>query len=124
MSWFSRSSVNPTRTSQGWFISLLYTKNNLQGARMKWFWGVGKALTVVFWWVVLLNLFMPMVNPFHQLINAAGAALLLIHVLEVLLFNRSLRGRSHRWFDRLQILLVGIFHVQSIRAPVEGSRHA
>ncbi|MNL87947.1 hypothetical protein D3C87_2173850 [compost metagenome] len=67
---------------------------------------------------------MPMLNPFHLLINAAGAALLLLHFLEVLLFNRSLRGRSHRWFDRVQILLVGIFHVQSMRAPAKGAHHA
>lgn len=91
---------------------------------MKWFWGVGKALTMVFWWVVLLNLFMPMINPFNLLISAVGAALLLLHALEVLLFNRRLRGRSHHWFDRLQILLVGIFHVQSISAPTGASRHA
>jgi len=52
--------------------------------------------------------------PFNLLINAAGIALLGLHVLEVLFFNGSLRGRSHRWFDRLQILLTGIFHVMSI----------
>lgn len=77
-------------------------------------WGLGKGLTVLFWWVVLLNLFMPATYPFNLLINIAGAALMLLHLLEVLLFRASLRGRSHPWFDRLQILLVGIFHVRSI----------
>lgn len=80
-------------------------------------WGLGKALTVVFWWVVLVNLLIPADRPFHLLINAAGTGLLALHVLEVLFFNGSLRGRSHRWFDRLQILLVGIFHIQSMRRP-------
>lgn len=30
---------------------------------MKVFWGLGKALTVVFWWVVLMNLLSPAENP-------------------------------------------------------------
>ncbi|MGC1330238.1 MULTISPECIES: DUF1145 domain-containing protein [unclassified Pseudomonas] len=81
---------------------------------MTWLWSLGKALTVVFWWVVLMNLFMPMTHPFRVLINGAGAALMVLHVLELLLFHVSLRGRTHPWFDRLQILLVGIFHVRSI----------
>jgi putative membrane protein len=87
---------------------------------MKVLWGLGKVLTVLFWWVVLLNLFMPMPRPFYQLINLAGAMLLVTHLLEVLLFHGSLRGRTHPWFDRLQILLVGIFHVSSI--PTRSAR--
>jgi len=50
--------------------------------------------------------------------------LLSLHVLEVLFFNASLRGRSHRWFDRLQILLTGIFHVMSIPRAQEAPRNA
>ncbi|MFV3405784.1 MULTISPECIES: DUF1145 domain-containing protein [Pseudomonas] len=91
---------------------------------MKFILGLGKALTVVFWWVVLFNVFMPQPLPINLLINAAGLVLLTLHVLEVLCFNGSLRGRSHRWFDRLQILLTGIFHVMSIRKPEEATRRA
>ncbi|UVL28390.1 DUF1145 domain-containing protein [Pseudomonas donghuensis] len=86
--------------------------------------GLAKALAVVFWWVVLVNLLIPLEHPFHLLINAAGAALLGLHLLEVLMFNGCLRTRSHRWFDRLQILLVGIFHVLSIPAPRKEAAHA
>lgn len=89
---------------------------------MKFILGLGKALTVVFWWVVLVNLLMPQPSPLHLLINAAGIVLLGLHVLEVLCFNASLRERSHRWFDRLQILLTGIFHVMSIPRPVRAQR--
>ncbi|WP_369990094.1 DUF1145 domain-containing protein [Pseudomonas xanthosomatis] len=91
---------------------------------MKFILGLGKALTVVFWWIVLVNLFMPQPVPINLLINAAGIVLLTLHVLEVLFFNASLRGRSHRWFDRLQILLTGIFHVMSIPKPEEASSRA
>ncbi|UVL90436.1 DUF1145 domain-containing protein [Pseudomonas sichuanensis] len=84
---------------------------------MKFILGLGKVLTVLFWWVVLFNLFMPQPLPLNLLINAAGIFLLSLHVLEMLFFNASLRGRSHRWFDRLQILLTGIFHVMSIPKP-------
>ena len=87
---------------------------------MKFILGLGKVLTVLFWWVVLFNLFVPQPLPLNLLINAAGIVLLSLHVLEVLFFNASLRGRSHRWFDRLQILLTGIFHVMSIPKPNKG----
>jgi len=60
---------------------------------MKGFLILGKCLTLLFWWVVLLNLFMPMVKPFHALINLAGGTLLLLHVIEVVAFNKRLRGQ-------------------------------
>jgi putative membrane protein len=76
-----------------------------------WF---GKMLTLLFWWVVLVNLFVPLGQPFEWLIHFGALALLGLHVVELLAFNRRLHGRSHPWFDRLQILLTGIFHVLSI----------
>ncbi|WP_312934831.1 DUF1145 domain-containing protein [Pseudomonas sp.] len=79
---------------------------------------VGKALTVLFWGVVLFNGLRPQAMPFDLLIRAAGSTLLGLHVLEVLLFNGSLRERSHRWFDRLQILLTGIFHILTLPRPL------
>ena len=91
---------------------------------MKKLLGLFKVLTVLFWWVVLANLLMPAEKPFHQLINLAGVALLGLHLLEVLFYNGRLRERSHRCFDRLQILLVGIFHILSIPAPPKDVPHA
>ncbi|HEN8798007.1 DUF1145 domain-containing protein [Pseudomonas sp. CM25] len=81
---------------------------------MKFILGLGKVLTVAFWGVLLFNQLVPQPLPFNLLINATGIVLLGLHLLEVLFFNGSLRGRSHRWFDRLQIVLTGIFHVMSI----------
>lgn len=91
---------------------------------MKKLLGLFKILTVLFWWVVLANLLMPTEKPFNRLIDLAGAALLGLHLLEVLFYNGRLRERSHRWFDRLQILLVGIFHILSIPAPRKEVPHA
>ncbi|MEN5302207.1 MULTISPECIES: DUF1145 domain-containing protein [unclassified Pseudomonas] len=91
---------------------------------MKFILGLGKVLTVAFWGVVLFNLMMPQPLPLNLLINALGIFVLSLHFLEVLFFNGSLRGRSHRWFDRLQILLTGIFHVMSVPRPQEAPRHA
>ncbi|PYY82412.1 hypothetical protein DNK59_21550 [Pseudomonas sp. TKO26] len=85
---------------------------------MKLLWGMGKFLTLVFWLVVLINLAKPLVNPLHLLVNLAGSLLLLTHLLELLLFNGSLKDRAHPWRDRLQILLVGIFHLQTLPAVV------
>lgn len=84
---------------------------------MKVFWGLGKFLTLLFWVVVLVNLFRPLTNPFHLLVSLAGSLLLLTHLLELLLFNSSLKHRAHPWRDRLQILLVGMFHVRCLSAP-------
>ncbi|WP_025806725.1 DUF1145 domain-containing protein [Pseudomonas chlororaphis] len=88
---------------------------------MKVFWGLGKLLTLLFWLLVLVNLVSPLINPIHLLINLAGSLLLLTHLMELLLFNGSLKGRAHPWRDRLQILLTGIFHLQTFKAskPVE-----
>ncbi|MCF5546861.1 DUF1145 domain-containing protein [Pseudomonas salomonii] len=84
---------------------------------MKVFWGLGKFLTLLFWVVVLVNLFRPLTNPFHLLVSLAGSLLLLTHLLELLLFNSSLKHRAHPWRDRLQILLVGMFHVRGLSVP-------
>ncbi|CAI8761933.1 putative membrane protein [Pseudomonas chlororaphis] len=88
---------------------------------MKVFWGLGKLLTLLFWLLVLVNLVGPLINPIHLLINLAGSLLLLTHLMELLLFNGSLKGRAHPWRDRLQILLTGIFHLQTFKAakPLE-----
>ncbi|OLF55472.1 DUF1145 domain-containing protein [Pseudomonas chlororaphis] len=90
---------------------------------MKVLWGLGKALTLLFWLLVLTNLVNPLVNPIHLLVNLAGSLLLLTHLMELLLFNASLKGRAHPWRDRLQILLTGMFHLQTFKAakPVEVS---
>ena len=86
---------------------------------MKVFWGLGKCLTLLFWGVVLVNLFRPLTNPFHLLVSLAGSLLFLTHLLELLLFNSSVKHRAHPWRDRLQILLVGMFHVRGLSAPAE-----
>ena len=89
-------------------------------------WGLGRLLTLVFCYVVLVNQIVPFVRPLHLMVNLAGGLLLLIHVLEVLLCNRSLKGRPHPWRDRLRILVFGIFHLQTLPAPVapQASTHA
>ncbi|ROM99211.1 DUF1145 domain-containing protein [Pseudomonas brassicacearum] len=92
---------------------------------MKVLWGLGKGLTLLFWLVVLVNLISPLISPFHLMINLAGSLLLMTHVVELVLYNRNLKERAHPWRDRLQILVVGIFHVQTLATPAAGEvRHA
>ncbi len=81
---------------------------------MKMLWGLGKALTLVFWGVVLINLYDPLIYPFDVLINAAGSLLLLTHALEMLLFKARLQDRPHPWRDRLLIIVLGIFHAYTL----------
>ena len=86
---------------------------------MKVLWGLGKALTLLFWGLVLSNLLQPMINPFDVLINLAGELLLLTHLLEVLLLRSRLSGRPHPWRNRLLILVLGIFHAHTLPASHE-----
>lgn len=91
---------------------------------MKVFWGLGKMLTLGFWLVVLVNMVIALPNPFDLLINMAGSLLLLTHLLELVLFNGSLRGRTRPWMDRAKILLFGIFHLQTFSRPSAETAHA
>ena len=84
---------------------------------MKLLLGLGKLLAMLFWTVVLVNLFKPLTNPFHLLVNLVGSLLLLVHLLELVLFNASVKHRAHPWRDRLLILLLGMFHIKSLPAP-------
>jgi putative membrane protein len=84
---------------------------------MKVLWGLGKLLTLLFWLVVAVNLLMPFIYPLQVLVNLAGSLLAVLHLLEALLCYRSLRGRAHPWFDRLKIVIFGVFHLQTLPAP-------
>jgi putative membrane protein len=92
---------------------------------MKVLWGLGKGLTLLFWLVVLVNLISPLISPFHLMVNLAGSLLLMTHLVELVLYHRNLNERAHPWRDRLQILVVGIFHLQTIAIPSAAEvRHA
>lgn len=91
---------------------------------MKVFSGLCKLLIAGFWLLVLINLAARLSDPFGMLINVIGAAVALIHVVEVLLFHGRLRGRPHPWRDRLQILLFGAFHLLSLPKRFSESAHA
>jgi putative membrane protein len=88
---------------------------------MKLFWGLGRLLTLLCWLVVLVNLILPFVHPLHLLVNFAGALLLAVHLLELVLFRGSFRGRPEPGRDRLRVLLFGIFHLQTIPTAAEAS---
>jgi len=81
------------------------------------FWGLGKLLTLLFWLVVLVNLLTPFIYPLNRLVDLAGGLLALLHLVELVFCNRSLKGRPHPWRDRLKIALFGVFHLQTIPSP-------
>lgn len=86
---------------------------------MKVFCGLGRLLTLLFWLVVLVNLVLPFVYPLHLLVNLAGALLLAVHLLELLLFRASFRHSPAPGRDRLRVLLFGIFHLQTLPTAAE-----
>ncbi|MDA7088656.1 DUF1145 domain-containing protein [Pseudomonas sp. SA3-5] len=87
---------------------------------MKILLGLGKVLTALFWGVVLANLINPFAQPFALLLNMAGALLVLVHGLELWLFNERMNGRARLGLERVQVLLFGIFHLQGLSlAPAQ-----
>ncbi|AOE84185.1 DUF1145 domain-containing protein [Pseudomonas sp. TCU-HL1] len=92
---------------------------------MRLFMGLGKVIALLFWLVVIANLLSPFTRPFEMLLNGAGILLILVHLLEIMLFNSLLRDRASPWMDRLQLLLFGVFHLLSIpRHRTQGAGHA
>jgi putative membrane protein len=91
---------------------------------MKLLWGLGKLLMVAFWIIVIASAFMEVPRPAGVLIDMAASVLLLTHLLELTLFNGTLRGRPHPWRDRGKIVLFGIFHIQSIGRTTAEPSHA
>ncbi|MDM8349254.1 DUF1145 domain-containing protein [Pseudomonas sp. sp1636] len=81
---------------------------------MKILLGLGKVLAALFWGVVLANLIDPFTQPFALLLNLAGGLLVLIHGLELVLFNDRLSGCARPGLERVQVLLFGIFHLQGL----------
>lgn len=72
---------------------------------------LGKLLALLFWALVLVNLLVSFAKPFGVLLHLAGALVLLIHGLELLLFKARLEQRPRFWWERLQVLLFGVFHL-------------
>ncbi len=87
----------------------------------------GKALALLFWGAVLVNLSEPFAQPFAGLLQLAGALLVGFHLLQLVLFGACLRGAPRLWLARLQVLLFGAFQLfdayeaQPAVMPVEAS---
>jgi putative membrane protein len=73
-----------------------------------------KGALAMFWLLALANLFVPLGETWFWPVNLAAAAVLLAHVGEVLLFRRRLQGRPQPWLERVQVLLFGMLHIQSL----------
>lgn len=76
--------------------------------------GLGKLLATLFWCVVLINLISPYAQPFAQLLKLAGAAVLCLHLAELVLFNAVLRAQPRVAVERAKVLVFGMFHVWSL----------
>ncbi|MBM7060500.1 DUF1145 domain-containing protein [Pseudomonas sp. UL073] len=83
--------------------------------------GVGKAVALLFWLLVLVNLFQPFAQPFAWMLYLFGASVLLLHGLELMLFSARLAGHPNLPLQRLWVMLFGILHLLSLpeAAPAE-----
>lgn len=78
--------------------------------------GAGKALMMVFWAIVGLNLTTPFAHPFASLIGLAAVLVLVLHSLELLLFRGRLSALPRPRMARLQVLIFGVFHLLTLPA--------
>jgi putative membrane protein len=74
-------------------------------------WNMAKVALLLFWLVALGNLVLPFAEPLSRL----AGIILLVHVAEILLFNRRLQARPNPWLERLQVLLFGFVQIRSLR---------
>lgn len=74
-----------------------------------------KGALAMFWLVALLNLLYPFAAPLGAWVNWAALLVLLAHVGELALFRARLQGRPGLWWQRLQVLLFGMLHLQMLR---------
>lgn len=88
----------------------------LHGAGMKTFLLLGKVLTALFWGVVLANLLQPFAQPFALLLHAAGAFILLVHGLELWLFDKRIAASAKPVQERVQVMLFGVFQLLGLPA--------
>lgn len=88
------------------------------GRAMKTIARLGKLLATLFWCVVLANLISPFAQPFAQLLNVAGMAMLGLHLVELALFKVELGGQPQLTIARAKVLAFGIFHIWSLPSAV------
>lgn len=81
---------------------------------MKKFLVLGKVLAACFWGVVLANLLQPFAQPFALLLYICGALALLIHAVELWVFDKHLAAAQKPAQERAQVLLFGIFHLLAL----------
>jgi putative membrane protein len=74
----------------------------------------GRLLAVPFWLAVLANLIAPFAAPFELLLNLAGAAMLLLHVLQLGVCHPRLQASARPTLDRLLLLLFGSFYLDAL----------
>lgn len=90
---------------------------------MKIFLLAGKVLTAAFWGIVLLNLLQPFASPFALLLNSVGAVVLLVHALELWLFDKRLAVCANPHLARVLVMLFGIFHLAALPTKLAQVSH-
>ncbi len=74
-----------------------------------------KGALAAFWLLAILNLLYPLGDAWHWPVSLAASVILVIHIVELALFNKRLGLRPHPWCDRAQVLLFGILHLRTLR---------
>lgn len=78
------------------------------------FWTIAKAFMLAFWALALANLLAPFGAPWEVPLNAIAGVTLVLHLIEMLLFNKYLREQPTPGLHRLQVLLFGVLHLQRL----------
>ncbi|PTU76135.1 DUF1145 domain-containing protein [Pseudomonas mangrovi] len=78
------------------------------------FWTIAKVFMLAFWALALANLLAPFGSPWEVPLNAIAGVTLVLHLVEMLLFNKYLQQQPAPGLHRLQVLLFGVLHLQRL----------
>ena len=75
---------------------------------------IARVLLLAFWGLALANLISPLPTPWEVTLNAVAGTTLVLHLIELVVFNRLLAAQPSPWRHRLQVLLFGLVHLQKL----------
>ncbi|MDZ7889621.1 MAG: DUF1145 domain-containing protein [Pseudomonas sp.] len=81
---------------------------------MSWM-NYAKPVIAGFWLLAAFNVLVPFAEPWADRLNGLALIIVLVHVLELLLFNRRLQAQPQPWLERGQVMLFGFFHLRTLR---------
>ncbi len=79
---------------------------------------VCRFLVVLFWIVVIVNVFMPFPSPFYLMFIIFGALSAVAHMVEALVFTLKNRAKDNMFNHVVQIMIFGGFYLWGMKYEI------